>query len=94
MPLPSTSPFTGKQGQYLAFIHTYSKLHGRPPAEADLQAFFGTTPPSVHRIIVELERRGLIRRIARQPRSIQILIGADKIPPLKDQPIKTTAARY
>jgi hypothetical protein len=27
-------PFTAKQGQYLAFIYYYSKIHGTPPAEA------------------------------------------------------------
>ncbi len=28
--------FTPKQGQYLAFIHAYTLLNGRPPAEADM----------------------------------------------------------
>src|SRR5262245_640118 len=32
--------FTELQGQYLAFIHVYTKLHRRPPAEADLQRYF------------------------------------------------------
>jgi len=54
-------PFTDKQGQYLAFIHTYVLLHRRPPAEADMERYFGVTPPSVHRMVVELERRGLIK---------------------------------
>jgi hypothetical protein len=29
--------FTPKQGQYLAFIHLYTRLHRRPPAETDMQ---------------------------------------------------------
>lgn len=37
--------FTAKQGQYLAFIYNYSVMFGQPPAEADLQRFFGTSPP-------------------------------------------------
>jgi hypothetical protein len=37
-------PFTDKQGQYLAFIHAYSKVHGFPPAETDLQRKFLVTP--------------------------------------------------
>ena len=56
------SKFTEKQGQYLAFIYTYELLNGRPPAEADMQAFFRVTPPTVHNMIVELEGRGLITR--------------------------------
>ncbi len=34
---PSQPCFTQKQGQYLAFIHAYTLVLGRPPAEADLQ---------------------------------------------------------
>ena len=53
--LKSTPRFTEKQGQYLAFIYTYALVNRRPPAEADMQTFFGVTPPSVHRMVVELE---------------------------------------
>jgi Mn-dependent DtxR family transcriptional regulator len=91
----STPPrFTDKQGQYLAFIATYTLLHRRPPAEADMQEFFCVTPPSVHQMVLELERRGLIRRVPRQPRSIEITIPREDLPPLRDQPIKTTVSRY
>lgn len=86
--------FTAKQGQYLAFIHTYAMLHRRPPAEADMERYFRVTPPSVHRMVLELERRGLIRRIPRQARSIAICIPAKDIPPLQPQPIETSATRY
>jgi len=34
---PTQPCFTEKQGQYLAFIHAYTLVLGRPPAEADLQ---------------------------------------------------------
>ena len=37
--------FTATQGQYLAFIHAYTTLHRRPPAESDFLAFFRVTPP-------------------------------------------------
>jgi DNA-binding MarR family transcriptional regulator len=86
--------FTDKQGQYLAFIHTYSLLHGRAPAEADMEKYFRVTPPSVHRMVVELERRGLIRRLPRQARSIQLTIAPADLPPLHPQPIKTSVAGY
>lgn len=92
----ATSPsprFTETQGQYLAFIHAYTLVNGRPPAEADMQRFFGVTPPSVHNMIVELERRGLITRVPRQPRSIAISLPEDELPRLH-QPIKTTVSGY
>jgi len=73
--------FTGKQGQYLAFIHAYALVNGRPPAEADMERFFGVTPP-VHRMIVELEQRGRIRRLPREPRSIEIALYPSELPRL------------
>ena len=90
----SKSPFTETQGQYLAFIHTYTLLNRRPPAEADMQSYFSVTPPSVHRMVIELERRGLIRRLPRQARSIELCIPAQEIPTLRPQSIKSPASRY
>ena len=75
--------FTELQGQYLAFIHAYTKIHRRPPAEADMQRFFEVTPPSVHRMVIELERRRLIRREPGKARSIEILIATERLPALK-----------
>lgn len=86
--------FTDKQGQYLAFIHAYMLLHRRAPAEADMQAYFRVTPPSVHRMVVELELRGLIRRLPRQARSIELAVSPHEIPGLRPQPIKTTGSRH
>lgn len=89
---PATPRFTEKQGQYLAFIYTYMLLNRQPPAEADFQRFFCVTPPSVHQMILQLERLGLIRRVPRQSRSIELLVPTEELPPL--QPIKTTVAGY
>ncbi len=55
------TPFTAKQGQYLAFIYYYSKIHGIPPAEADFRRFFRVTPPVVHQMIKTLHARGFHR---------------------------------
>jgi DNA-binding MarR family transcriptional regulator len=75
--------FTEKQGQYLAFIWAYSRVLGRPPAEADLQRYFQVTPPSVHQMVLTLERQGLIRRQPGLARSIEILIGPESLPVLR-----------
>jgi DNA-binding MarR family transcriptional regulator len=93
MATPSSPRFTDTQGQYLAFIHAYALVNGRPPAEADMQRFFAVTPPSVHNMIKELELRGLITRVPRQPRSIALSVPEDELPRLR-QPIKTTVERY
>lgn len=76
------SSFTTLQGQYLAFIYTYTKLNRRAPAEADMQRYFRVTPPTVHRMVMELEKRGLLSRQPHQPRSIQLLIPPELLPPL------------
>ena len=91
--MSSSAPrFTEKQGQYLAFIHTYVLLNRQPPAEADFQRFFRVTAPSVHHMILQLERLGLIRRTPRQARSIELLVPAEQLPAL--QPINMPASRY
>jgi SOS-response transcriptional repressor LexA len=86
--------FTDKQGQYLSFIHAYALVNGQPPAEADMERFFGVTSPSVHRMVLELEQRGLIRRLPRQPRSIEVILDPSELPRLLSQPIKTSVVRY
>lgn len=75
-------PFTKLQGQYLVFIVAYTKLNRRAPAEADFQRYFEVAPPSVHNMILTLERRRLITRTPGRPRSIEIAVPSGQIPPL------------
>ncbi len=82
-PSPRAQRFTEKQGQYLAFIYTYTYMFRRPPAETDMQHHFQVTPPSVHQMVVTLERNGLIRRQPGVARSIEIRIAAREIPILE-----------
>src|SRR3979411_160756 len=75
--------FTPKQGQYLAFIDAYTRVHRRPPAEREMQRHFGVTPPSVHQMVLNLERAGLIRRQPGVPRSIEVLVPPEDLPVLQ-----------
>jgi Mn-dependent DtxR family transcriptional regulator len=79
---PSATHFTPKQGQYLAYIRLYTRLHRRPPAEADIQQYFRVTPPSVHQMVLTLERAGFIRRRPGVPRSIEVLVDPKLLPEL------------
>ena len=79
---PDRLRFTALQGHYLAFIHQYTQLHRQAPAESDYQRHFKVSPPSVHRMIVALEKRRLIRRDPGQARSVRVLLAADEIPDL------------
>jgi Mn-dependent DtxR family transcriptional regulator len=69
-----------KQGQYLAFIYYYSKVNGYPPAQADIQKYFGVSAPTVHQTILKLEIDELIRRTPRESRSLKVLIKTDELP--------------
>jgi Mn-dependent DtxR family transcriptional regulator len=79
----SVPSFTPKQGQYLAFIYAYTRIHGRPPAEADLQHYFRVSPPSVHQMVLTLERTGLIGRKPGVARSIEVLVAPELLPVLR-----------
>ena len=74
--------FTAKQGQYLAYIHLYMRLHRRSPAETDMQEYFRVSPPSVHQMVLTLERAGFIRRQPRTARSIELLVDPNQLPDL------------
>ncbi len=74
--------FTRLQGQYLAYIHTYTLIHREPPAERDIQQFFQVTPPSVHSIVLALAARGLLDRTPGKPRSLRVLLTSSALPAL------------
>jgi DNA-binding MarR family transcriptional regulator len=75
--------YTEKEGQYLAFIYNYSKIHGRPPAQWELLRYFQVTPPTVHQMILRLEKKGLISRVPGQARAIKVLVPPEELPYLK-----------
>ena len=73
--------FTPTQGRYLAFIHAYINLHGYPPAESDIAAAMCVSTPSVNQMVKTLEKKGLILRQPGMPRSLEVLIPEEEIPP-------------
>ena len=75
--------FTEKQGQYLAFIYVYAHIFRQAPAEADMQRHFRVSPPSVHQMVLTLERDGFISRQPGLARSISILVPPQDLPVLE-----------
>jgi len=59
------------------------RVNGRPPAEADIQRHFQVSPPSVHQMVLTLERAGLIRRQPGLARSIEVLVSPKCLPVLR-----------
>jgi DNA-binding MarR family transcriptional regulator len=75
--------YTPRQGQFLAFIYYYIRVNGRPPAERDMEHYFGNSPPAVHQMILTLEKRGFIERTPGQARSIRLLLPREALPDLE-----------
>ena len=75
--------YSSLQGRYLAFIHQYTTLHGMAPAEANMQEYCRVSSPSVHQMVLTLEKKGLIQRTPGQVRSIKVLVPAEDLPTLK-----------
>ena len=79
---PVQGTYTAKQGQCLAFIYYYTKIHRQSPAEADMQRYFQVSPSAVHQMILSLEKLGLIERIPGQGRSLKRLLAREQLPDL------------
>jgi DNA-binding FadR family transcriptional regulator len=88
-PKQSQAHFTPRQGQFLAYIHAYTLVNGRPPAEADMMRFFRVTPPSVHQMVLALEKAGLISRQPGVPRSIVVLLDRSALPELQPSDVQS-----
>ena len=75
--------YTPRQGQFLAFIHYYTRVNGQPPAERDMERYFQTSPSAVHQMILTLEKRGFIKHTPGQGRSIRVLLPREALPDLE-----------
>ena len=75
--------YTKRQADYVAYIYYYTKIHGCAPAEHEMTGYFRVSPPSVHQMILNLEKNGLISRVPGQARSIRITIPEDELRELK-----------
>ena len=62
------------------------RIHAPSPQAAgrgaDMQVYFRVSPPSVHQMVLTLEREGFIRRQPRAPRSIELLVDPRQLPEL------------
>ena len=88
--------FTPTQGQYLAFIHLYTRLHRRPPAETDMQEYFRVSPPSVHQMVLTLERADSSddSRMSLAASKCSLIRNPCRATLTRIQPVKITMQRY
>jgi len=76
--------FTQEQGQFLAFLYWYRKLHRGSPAETDFARYFRVSPTSVRSMLVNLCDLGLMTREPGKPRSLCLAIPEQQVPGLKE----------
>ena len=84
--------YTDKQGQYMAFIYYYSKIHGCAPSEAEMQQYFRVSPSSVHQMILTLEAHGLIERTPDGGREVRYRLRPRALSPASSWLAKTEHA--
>ena len=77
-----------------AILGLHRRLYPRPrppPPETDMQRHFQLSPPSVHQMVLTLERLGHIRRQPGVARSIDVLLAPEDLPVLRhSQPVKSS----
>jgi hypothetical protein len=78
---PSAKTFTLSRA-ILGVYPPVRPLASPPPAEADIQQYFRVTPPSVHQMVLTLERAGFIRRQPGAARSTEVLVDPKHLPEL------------
>jgi Mn-dependent DtxR family transcriptional regulator len=74
---------TRKQGQLLAYVYWYTKIHRIPPSENEVAAFVEVRGPSAHQMILRLEEGGYLSRIPALPRTLKVLLPREQIPELE-----------
>lgn len=74
---------TRRQGQLVAYVYWYTKIHRRAPSENEIAEFLGMYGPSAHQMILRLEAAGFVSRIPGTPRSLKVLIPREEIPELE-----------
>ncbi|HDH86679.1 MAG: MarR family transcriptional regulator [Desulfobacterium sp. 4572_20] len=65
------------------YLLYYTKIHGYPPAEADIQRYFKVSLPSVHQMVLTLKKKGLIEKDPHKSRSIQFLLPREELPDME-----------
>lgn len=51
---------TREQGQLVAHVYYYTKVHRIPPSENEIAVILGVYGPSAHRMILRLEAAGVL----------------------------------
>jgi hypothetical protein len=56
-----------------------------------MERYFRVSPPAVHRMVLALEKRGLVSRVPGQARSVRVLVPPGELPSLEEPPLGPTS---
>ena len=82
-PAEAARRLSRSQGQLVAYVYWYTKVHQVPPSENEIAEFLGVRGPSAHSMILRLNSRGILSRQPGQPRTIRVLLSREEIPELE-----------
>ncbi|MBF0626570.1 MAG: repressor LexA [Magnetococcales bacterium] len=85
-PLPVEGPTPG-QLRMLAAIKEFIAGHAMAPTVAELGEMLGIKPPSVHEQIAAMIRKGMVRRVPRKARSLEVVVENPPVAGLVPVPI-------
>ncbi|MBF0309302.1 MAG: repressor LexA [Magnetococcales bacterium] len=85
-PLPVEGPTPG-QLRMLAAIKEFIAGHAMAPTVAELGEMLGIKPPSVHEQIAAMIRKGMVRRVPRKARSLEVVVDNPPVAGLIPVPI-------
>jgi Mn-dependent DtxR family transcriptional regulator len=83
IPSPAHRRPTRQQGQLLAYVYWYTKVHRIPPSENEVAEFLDVRGPSAHRMIVNLAEKGYLARTPGEPRTLRVLLPREQLPDLE-----------
>ena len=63
------------QARYLDYIEAYTKLHRQSPSQLEIQKYLQVAAPTVHQMILRLEKLGFLTRVPGQARSLKVVRG-------------------
>lgn len=80
----SPADYTPRQGQFLAFIYSYTQVTGQEPTERDVERYFKISGSGVRDMIERLEWGKFITCSDEKPHRLRVLVPAEQLPELEE----------
>lgn len=75
--------YSPRQGQFIAFIHNFTKVSGQAPTDRDVERYFKISSSGAREMIERLEWGKFVASSDDKPRRLRVLIPAEQVPELE-----------